>query len=66
MPHGHERRAAHHDRHDDHPERDVLERPDDADRAEALAHDDHDQAERQRDQRRQPGAAQLSGGAPSW
>src|ERR1700677_4992684 len=42
--HGDERHAAHQRGGDDHPQRDVLECPDGADRAEALPDDEHDQA----------------------
>ena len=58
--HRHERDAAHQRRRHDHAERDVLERPHDADRAEALADDEHDQAERHRHQRRHPDAPELT------
>jgi hypothetical protein len=61
--HGDERRAAHQDRRDDHAERDVLECPHGADRAEALADDDHDEADRQGDERGDADVAQLTGGA---
>jgi hypothetical protein len=49
-PHGDERHAAHQHGGDDHPERDVLERAHHSDRAEALADDDHHEAEREGDQ----------------
>ena len=57
--HGDERDAAHQRRRDDHAEREVLERAHRADRAEALPDDEHDEAERHRDQRRHADAPQL-------
>ena len=60
--HRHERHAAHQRRDDDHAERDVLERVHRPDRAEALADDEHDQAQRHRDQRGHADASELTGG----
>ena len=62
--HGHERGSAHQRRRGDHPERYVLERTHSANRAEALAHHDRHQAERQRDQRGQADAPQMPCAGP--
>ena len=58
--HGHEGHGAHQHGGDEHSQRDLLERPNRSNRAEALAEHDRDQAQRERDHCRHARAPQVA------